>query len=88
MPKDGPDRHAAFHSHPSRQFWRQVNRPVHGAVVLMSALEAPRVDQHAGVCLHLPAPVIVHVDDPHGVVADDIMTLRARGWFPTFWIPG
>lgn len=81
------ERHSAIHANPERLNWRCVSRPQHGAVVLMSAVEHPRVDCHAGVCVMMPGPMIAHVDDPHGVVLDDLMTLRARGWFPTFWIP-
>lgn len=87
LPRTPQDRAAELEANPERSRWHQVSRPVHGAVVLMSALESPRLDQHAGVCLMMPGPLIVHVDDPHGVVADDLMTCRLRGWFPTYWMP-
>ncbi len=87
LPKGDAARHDAIHRNPARLAWREEPAPSHGAVVLMSAIERPRIDCHAGVCLMTPGPIIVHVDDPHGVAADDLMTLRSRGWFPTFWMP-
>lgn len=87
LPRTDEERHSIIHTSPERARWKCVPQPEHGAVVLMSAKESPRVDKHAGVCVFFGGPIIVHVDDPHGVVADDIVTLRARGWFPTFWMP-
>lgn len=87
LPKTAEERHETFHSRPERAAWRQVSEPQHGAVVLMSAVESPRRDEHAGVCVVFDWPLIVHVDDPHGVVADDIMTARARGWSLSYWMP-
>jgi hypothetical protein len=80
-------RHRAIHRNPARPQWTRVPSPAHGAIVLMSRALLRRVDEHAGVCLFLPDPLILHVDNPHGVCADDLMQLDVRGWQPEFYLP-
>lgn len=80
-------RHEAIHANPVRSSWVQAAGPVHGAVVLMSKRPTNRVDCHAGVCLLMPHPVIVHTDRPHGVAVEDEIAVRGRGWHPTYWVP-
>lgn len=80
-------RHRAIHEHPLRSSWGRVREPEHGAVVLMSRDRLPRIDEHAGVCLMMPAPLIVHVENPQGVCADDLLQLEMKGWRPDFYTP-
>lgn len=80
-------RHAKIHDHPMRAYWVRTANPVHGAVVLMSRDVTPRLDEHAGVCLMLPAPLILHVENPQGVCVDDLMQITMRGWKPEFYVP-
>ncbi len=80
-------RHEAIHAHPVRSAWVQSATPDHGAVVLMSKRAVNRVDCHAGVCLLMPHPVIVHTDRPQGVAVEDEASVRARGWHPAYWVP-
>jgi hypothetical protein len=81
------ERHTLIHSHPELGRWVASVRPVHGAVVLMSPRPVNRVDCHAGVCLFMPHPVIVHTERPQGVAVEDIPAIAARGWHPTYWVP-
>lgn len=87
LPKSPGERHAAIHTDPVRQEWRQVEKPEHGAIVLMSPRADNRIDCHIGVCLVAPEPIVAHSDRPQGVCVDDLMTLGVRGWHPTFWMP-
>lgn len=87
LPDSPHERHEAIHSHPIMQEWRSVENPAHGAMVLMSPRAENRIDCHIGVCLLLPTPIVTHTDRPQGVCVDDLMTLRARGWHETFWMP-
>ncbi len=87
LPASPGERHTAIHTDPVRQAWAQVERPTHGALVLMSPRERMRIDCHIGVCLEIPEPVVAHTDKPQGVCIDDLSTLRVRGWHPTFWMP-
>jgi hypothetical protein len=80
-------RHMAVHQSPAKALWAQSLHPAHGAVVLMSTRATSRVDCHAGVCLLMPHPVIVHTDRHFGVSIEDEPVIRARGWHPTYWIP-
>jgi hypothetical protein len=80
-------RHEAIHGAPAKAAWVQSARPAHGAVVLMSSRPTTRVDCHAGVCLLMPHPVIVHTDRPQGVAVEDEAAVRLRGWHPTYWVP-
>lgn len=87
VPKSDARRHKLLHSHPARARWNRTDRPVHGALVLMSSMPEPRLDRHCGTLICMPSPIVVHTDNPHGVVIDDLMTCRQRGWFPEFYIP-
>lgn len=80
-------RHDLLTNHPERENWALLPGPADGAVVLMSISLNPRVDQHAGVCLLLPHPIIVHVDEPQGVAAEDLPAIAVRGWYPEFYLP-
>lgn len=86
-PRSPGERHVAIHTDPARARWVQVDGPAHGAIVLMSPRAESRIDCHIGVCLLVPEPVVAHTDRPQGVCVDDLMTLRARGWHETFWMP-
>jgi hypothetical protein len=86
-PPLGLTRHRLLASHPERLKWRPVDGPAHGSLVLMSKRRQPRIDEHAGVCLFVPSPMIVHSDRPHGVAVEDIMAVEARGWLPQFYEP-
>lgn len=86
-PPSGLARHRLFLSHPERARWRRVDGPRHGAVVLMSKRRKPRIDEHAGICLLMPGPMIVHTDRPQGVAIEDLMLVEARGWLPEFYEP-
>lgn len=89
-----PDGRAAkarlFNGHPERKRWQAIERPVHGAVALMVRRGA-RIDffEHAGVYFDLDGGGLLHVDDPHGVVFDDLFVFRsARRWMdPVFFVP-
>lgn len=87
LPRSPGERHVAIHTDPARTQWTEVDGPAHGAIVLMSPRAEDRIDCHIGVCLLVPEPVVAHTDRPQGVCVDDLMTLRARGWHPTFWMP-
>lgn len=87
LPRSPGERHVAIHTDPARARWVPVDGPAHGAIVLMSPRPENRIDCHIGVCLLVPEPVVAHTDRPQGVCVDDLMTLRARGWHPTFWMP-
>ncbi len=77
----------AFHDHPERERWRQVERPAHGAVVLMHRPGAHARAIHAGVYLDLDGGGVLHVDDPHGVTFDDTLSLNLRNWRCEFYEP-
>lgn len=78
-----------FASHPERAHWREITEPEHGAVALMRERgSAPGMIVHAGVYLALDGGVVLHTDNPHGVVLDPIPVLRElRGWEPMFLVP-
>lgn len=68
--------------------WREVSRPVHGAVVRMHRSGgSPQALEHAGVYLALGSGGVLHTDQPHGVVFDTIIELTIRGWVPRFFVP-
>lgn len=85
LPKTPDDRHRAFHERPERLSWTRVRRPAHGALVLMSQSASQRLDEHAGVLLMMPSPLVLHSDVGHGVVVDDLVVCRQRGWHPEFY---
>lgn len=70
--------------------WREVERPVHGAVVFLARRShgAARAACHAGVWLALDGGGLLHTDAPHGVVFESLPELTARNWAePSFHIP-
>lgn len=68
--------------------WQETPVPVHGAVVLMHRVGgSPAALMHCGVYLDFDGGGVLHSDDPHGVVYDDIPSLTARGWQPRWFIP-
>lgn len=62
--------------------WCAVMAPAHGAVVFMTRKgHGPsRAACHAGVYLALDGGGVLHTDDPHGVVFEPLVALRARNW--------
>lgn len=62
--------------------WHRIDTPAHGAVVFMTRQgHGPeRAAIHSGVYLALDAGGVLHTDDPHGVVFESLMELRARNW--------
>lgn len=68
--------------------WREIERPVHGAVARMYRNGGdPAVLDHAGVYLTLGRGGVLHTDDPYGVVFDALIELSARGWAPRWFVP-
>lgn len=70
--------------------WVETDTPVHGAVVRMYRQGSEATELlHAGVVLDLGGPlVVIHTDNPHGVVFDTLAQLTVqRGWVPRFFIP-
>jgi len=68
--------------------WRETPAPIHGAVALMHRIGGPPAALvHCGVWLALDTGGLLHTDDPHGVVYDDMPSLTARGWQPRWFIP-
>ncbi len=67
--------------------WEQSPLPTHGAIVLMAKLAAPSMPVHAGVCLILPGPLVLHVDEPAGVCLEELPQVQMRGWKPEFYVP-
>lgn len=81
-------RHRAIHGNPAATQWVLSDAPAHGAIVLMSkSALSRRVDEHAGVCLFMPAPMVLHVDAPQGVCLDGLMQIEYRGWNAAFYVP-
>ncbi len=78
-----------FAEHDERARWREIETPVHSAVVLMRCAHAsPDAIIHAGVCLALPAIGILHCDHPQGVTFDTLLELTGlRGWSPRYFLP-
>lgn len=87
IPADPQRRHEAFAAHPERRRWRRVSGPETGAVVLMSRCPAPRRDEHAGVVVALPTPLVLHVMAPQGTILEEPSRLSAQGWFLDFYLP-
>jgi hypothetical protein len=71
--------------------WREVAAPEHGAVARMYRQGGdPKDLEHAGVYLALPGspPLVLHTDNPHGVVLDTLAQLTTqRGWVPRWFVP-
>lgn len=86
IPADPARRHRAFADHPVRAAWQRGPQE-HGAVVLMSRCPAPRRDEHAGVLLMLPMPLVLHVIAPQGGILEDPSRLAAQGWYCDFYLP-
>lgn len=79
-----------FNDHEERSRWREVPRPVDGAIVLMgrAGSSTRSRDIHAGVYMAVDRGGILHIDRPHGVAFDGLAELSAiRGWKPSFFIP-
>ena len=70
--------------------WHRVEAPANGAVVFMTrhGHGPERAAIHSGVYLAVDAGGILHTDDPHGVVFESLIELRARNWVVSgFYIP-
>ncbi|WP_425105497.1 hypothetical protein [Ancylobacter sp.] len=73
----------AIASHPERENWRDVAPPLAGLVTAadgsLACLGSLKRAAHIGVWL-APERRVIHCDQTLGVVAEDVATLRARGW--------
>lgn len=68
--------------------WTESTEPQHGAIVRMYRVGGNPADlEHAGVYLAVDGGIVLHTDDPHGVVADTLLELRTRGWVPRWFVP-
>lgn len=79
-PPDGRDRAALerfVSEHPARLQWRQVDRPVQGAIVELANDQHP---WHIGVYLTIDGGRIVHSQRSTGVTIDSIVGLKGAGW--------
>jgi hypothetical protein len=82
------ERALIFATHAERRHW-VTSLPRDGAIVLMRREAAqPNNYSHAGVFLELEeGGVVIHTDEPHGVVLDTLPELKLRGWVPEFFVP-
>ena len=80
------DQIRAFEEHKERENWQRISAPDHGAIVLLGRIGSRR-DLHAGVYLAIDRGGILHTDEPHGVVFEDMMQIEARGWTAAFYAP-
>jgi hypothetical protein len=83
-PRDLERRRALFAQSPERARWQDAGRPVDGALALMRRVAD---DEHCGVALDLSPMVVIHVDEPHGVVLDSPAELLLRNWRTRFLVP-
>jgi hypothetical protein len=68
--------------------WQEVPEPVHGAIARMHRVGGnPKDLEHAGVYLDVNTGIVLHTDQPHGVVADSLLELKLRGWVPRWFVP-
>jgi hypothetical protein len=68
--------------------WKEVSEPVHGAIARMHRVGGNPADlEHAGVYLEVNGGIVLHTDQPHGVVADSLIELKLRGWVPRWFVP-
>lgn len=85
----GPrERDRVFAEHPERARWTEHESPKDGDIALMGRGKVG--DIHAGVFLAEAGPggAVLHADRPHGVVLEDLATLRhAKHWQVTFYRP-
>jgi cell wall-associated NlpC family hydrolase len=69
----------AILAHPERAAWEKVAEPFDGALVLMGNVDGR--DFHLGVAVADGRQMLVlHTDEGPGVMADDLLTLPARGF--------
>jgi cell wall-associated NlpC family hydrolase len=69
----------AILGHPERSRWERVSQPFDGALVLMGNIQGR--DFHLGVAVADGRQMLVlHTDEGPGVMADDLLTLPARGF--------
>ncbi|MFE1598179.1 glycoside hydrolase [Methylobacterium sp. ID0610] len=73
-------------THPERANWREIAAPVDGALVLMG--RGPGKEEHCGTWLADDGGLILHTDEPHGVVLDPPLEIvQARRWRLTYLVP-
>jgi cell wall-associated NlpC family hydrolase len=69
----------AILAHPDRALWTRIEQPIDGALVLMGNVDGR--DIHLGVAVADGRQMLVlHTDEPAGVMADDMMGLAVRGF--------
>jgi len=67
-----------FETHPGNALWREAPRPSHGGGVLLSSAKSPL---HCGVWLQVDGGVLLHCAEGVGVCADDLLKLKALGYY-------
>ena len=68
--------------------WVEIPQPEHGAVARMHHVGGNPADlEHAGVYFAVRGGHVLHTDQPHGVVFDNLIELKVRGWVPRFFVP-
>jgi hypothetical protein len=60
-----------------RREWVEIERPLHGCIVLMARMNHPA---HIGTYLKIDGGNVLHADENHGVVFEDLATLKAAQW--------
>lgn len=73
---------AVIAAHPERKRWRQIPRPVDGALISMAQQGR---GYHLGTFVALDGGLIVHTLEESGVVADRAVHLRTLGWHSIKW---
>jgi hypothetical protein len=61
----------------TRRDWLEVPKPTNGCLVLMARLNHPA---HIGTYLRIDGGNVLHADERHGVVFEDLSTLAASQW--------
>lgn len=83
---DVRERARVLATHPERARWREVESPTDGALVLMGKVVGR--EDHCGTWLANEGGLILHTDEPHGVVLDPPLEIvQARRWRLTYLIP-
>lgn len=77
-------------SRPAEEYgWQEADHPQHGCVVRMHRPHRHSAEiDHVGVYFDIDGGVVLHTDDPHGVVLDTLSEIRSvRNYTPRFFVP-